>query len=58
MKRYESVVKYYTPILKKAVAEAKHSKEKLFIFTYTEDKMSFTSELSNYITYKHPNKVF
>lgn len=40
--------------LKKSVAE---TDENLLLFTYTEDKMSFTSDLSNELLYMYPKKT-
>ncbi|MBW2964762.1 DHH family phosphoesterase, partial [Candidatus Woesearchaeota archaeon] len=33
------------------------SKSNILVVTYTEDKMSFTGELSNELLYRYPNKV-
>ncbi len=40
--------------LKKSVAE---TDENILLFTYTEDKMSFTSDLSNELLYMYPKKT-
>lgn len=40
--------------LKKSVTD---TKESLLLFTYTEDKMSFTSDLSNELIYRYPDKT-
>ena len=33
------------------------SDEKMFVYTYKDDKTSFTSELSNEAIYRHPDKI-
>jgi len=54
-KRYEYIKSMYD----KTLADAKKyvSKSKLILYKYTENKMSFTSELSNELLYLHPEKI-
>lgn len=51
---YLKVKKNYDILLEQA---SKVDDEKIIIFTYPSSKMSFTSELSNELLYKHPNKL-
>lgn len=53
--KYLRVKKEYDQLLKQADACA--SDERLLLFTYTEQNTSFTSELSNELVYRHPDKV-
>ncbi|MEA3430389.1 MAG: DHHA1 domain-containing protein [Nanoarchaeota archaeon] len=56
-KRYEQIDVEFQPLLKRARTVAKQSKDKLILFKYTENKMSFSQELSNLILYENPEKV-
>ena len=53
--RYEKISKLYDTLLESAVKEA--GKEKVLVFTYADDKTSFTSDLSNELLYKFPDKI-
>jgi len=54
-KRYEVINKEYQKLLSKALKSV--TKEKLAVFTYKDAKISFTSDLSNELIYKYPEKV-
>jgi single-stranded DNA-specific DHH superfamily exonuclease len=54
-RKYESINKDYEKMVKEAEKEAK-KKDDFIIYTYTEDRMSFTGELSNELLYKYPHK--
>lgn len=54
-KRYEKVKSVYDELLKKALE--KETNEKILLFSYTEDKLSLTKELSNELIYRFPKKV-
>lgn len=54
-KRYEKVNKVYDELLKKALK--KKAKDKILLFSYAEDKLSLTKELSNELVYKFPDKL-
>jgi len=56
-KRYEQVNKLYEPLVKDALKAAEKTMDKLFLFTYKDDKTSFTSDLANEATYKFPDKI-
>lgn len=56
-KRYEEVNRSYEPLLKEALDAAKKSKERLAVFTYTDEQTSFTSDISNEVMYRHPEKI-
>lgn len=51
--RYEKINKEYEELLK----EVKVTKSRFIVFTYRQDKMSFTSDLSNELLFKHPDKT-
>jgi|TARA_B100001971_G_scaffold149657_1_gene138727 single-stranded DNA-specific DHH superfamily exonuclease len=53
--RYEKINTLYDSLLKSALKEA--GREKLLVFTYADDKMSFTSDLSNELLYKFPKRI-
>lgn len=55
MKRAGDIEKKYDELFKKACKE--QSKDSLLIFRYTDDKMSFTKEMSNELLYTFPNKI-
>ncbi|MCK4859909.1 MAG: hypothetical protein KAS87_05065, partial [Candidatus Omnitrophica bacterium] len=48
--RYEKMNKSYDSLLESAVKE--EGREKLLVFTYADDKMSFTGDLANELLYK------
>jgi single-stranded DNA-specific DHH superfamily exonuclease len=55
LKRFDSINELYEKLL--AFAMKKVSKSRLLVVTYSEDKMSFSGELSNELLYRYPNKV-
>ncbi|MFC1741334.1 DHHA1 domain-containing protein [Nanoarchaeota archaeon] len=55
IKRYKQINTLYDQLL--AFAMKKVSKSNVLVVTYTEDKMSFSGELSNELLYRYPNKV-
>ena len=54
-KRYEKINKLYDSLLEDGVKAA--GKEKMLVFTYSEDKMSFTGDLANELLHKFPDKI-
>ena len=54
-KRYEKIKKMYDNLLEDALKES--SKGKVFVFTYDSDKMSFTSDISNELQHRFPDKL-
>ncbi|MCH8004532.1 MAG: DHH family phosphoesterase [Nanoarchaeota archaeon] len=54
-KRYEKIKKSYDDLFKSAMKE--FCKGKLLVFTYSDDKMSFTGDLANELLYKFPDKI-
>jgi single-stranded DNA-specific DHH superfamily exonuclease len=56
-KHYEMVNRLYEPLLKNVLKTAEKTKDKLILFTYKDDKSSFTSDLSNEVIYRHPDKI-
>ncbi len=56
-KHYEQVNKLYEPLIKDVLKTAEKTKEKLVIYTYKDDKSSFTSDLSNEAIYRFPDKI-
>ena len=42
---------------KDVLKKAEKSEKRLFVYTYKDDKTSFTSELSNETIYRHPDKI-
>lgn len=56
-KRYEKAYKGFEPLQKQIKETFGKSKDKLVVFTYSEDQTSFTSELSNEMIYLHPEKI-
>lgn len=54
-KRYEKINNLYADLLDSAVKMA--GKEKLLVFTYSDDKMSFTGDLANELLYRFPDKI-
>lgn len=55
-KYYESINKHYDILLKEALKSVDEN-EKLIAFTYSGKKYSFSSELSNELIYRYPEKV-
>jgi single-stranded DNA-specific DHH superfamily exonuclease len=53
--KYEKINKLYVNLINDAAKNA--SNEKIFVYTYSEDKMSFTGDLANELLNKHPDKV-
>ncbi|MBI1935538.1 DHH family phosphoesterase [Candidatus Woesearchaeota archaeon] len=56
-KRYEQANKLFEPLQKEVIAAAQHSKDKLVVYTYKDDKTSFTSDLANEAIYRFPDKI-
>jgi single-stranded DNA-specific DHH superfamily exonuclease len=54
-KIYEKINEPYEAMLKEA--KKKVGKEKLVVYTYQDDRMSFTGEVSNELLYRNPDKV-
>jgi len=54
-KRYEKTNKLYESLLDSALGQS--NKEKLLVFIYADDKMSFTGDLANELLYKFPDKI-
>lgn len=55
-KRYQKIGKVYDELIEDAKKQGK-KKGKLLVYTYTDDKMSFTGDLSNELVYLFPKKV-
>jgi len=56
-KKYIQIKKLYEPLIKDVLETAEKTKDRLVLFTYKDDKSSFTSELSNEAIYRHPDKI-
>ena len=56
-KHYEQVNKIYEPLLKDMLMTMEKSKEDFIVFSYKDDKSSFTSDLSNEAIYRYQNKT-
>lgn len=56
-KRFQSINKEFTPLIKGALHAAKQAKDDVVLFTYHEDQTSFTSDICNELTYRYPEKV-
>ncbi|MBI2208425.1 DHH family phosphoesterase [Candidatus Woesearchaeota archaeon] len=54
-RRFEKLNKTYDNMLKDALKAA--TKDKLLVFTYDDDKMSFTGDIANELLYKFPDKI-
>lgn len=54
-RRYLKIKKEYDKLMKEVLAQA--GKEKLVLFTYKDNKMSFTGDLSNELLYRFPGRV-
>jgi single-stranded DNA-specific DHH superfamily exonuclease len=55
LKGYEKIKKQYDALLKDAVQSSE--KSGLLVFTYEDDKTSFTGDLANELLYRFPEKV-
>jgi single-stranded DNA-specific DHH superfamily exonuclease len=55
-KRYQDINKQFEPLMRQALKQAEQTKDSLILFPY-QDETSFTSDISNVLTYKHPKKV-
>ncbi len=55
-KRYEQVNKEYSALLADVKKQVKEE-DKFLVYRYQEDKMSFTSDLSNELLYRYPEKI-
>jgi len=56
-KRYEQVNKLYEPLLEDVLKTLNKAKGRLAVFTYKDDRSSFTSDLSNESIYRFPDKI-
>ena len=54
-KKFEKLKTVYDAMVKDAIESA--TKDKLLIFTYDDDKTSFTGDMANELLYKFPDKV-
>lgn len=54
-KRFEKINEEYKELLDEAIKRA--SKDKLLIYVYKENKMSFSGDLSNELIYRYPDKI-
>ena len=54
-KKFERVKKEYDGLLDESLKKV--SDDKLLIYIYDSDNMSFTGDLSNELIYRHPNKI-
>lgn len=54
-KRYEKINKLYENLLDDAIKNA--GKEKMLVYTYADDKMSFTGDLANELLNEFPDKI-
>jgi len=54
-KKFETINKLYEELLKEAVKNA--SDDKLLVYQYQDNKMSFTGDLANELLYRYPHKV-
>jgi nanoRNase/pAp phosphatase (c-di-AMP/oligoRNAs hydrolase) len=52
-KRYKQINEQYEDLL----SSIKATKSKLIVFTYKQDKMSFTADLGNELLFKYPKKI-
>ncbi len=55
MKRFNEISALYDSLLEETIKQV--SDVPLLVITYTENKMSFTGELSNELLYRYPDKV-
>lgn len=56
-RHFEQMNRLYEPLLKDVLKTTEKAKDKLVIYTYKDDKSSFTSDLSNEAIYMHPDKI-
>ncbi|MBI2652270.1 DHH family phosphoesterase [Candidatus Woesearchaeota archaeon] len=56
-KRYEQINKMYEPLIKDVLKIVEKTADKLVVFTYKDDKSSFTSDLANESIYRFPDKI-
>ena len=56
LKRFQYVNKDFEPLMGDAKEMAEQSGD-VVMFTYTDDKTSFTSDISNELTYRYPDKT-
>ena len=56
-KYYEKINKMYEPLLNDVLKTAEKTRENLILFTYKDDKTSFTSDLSNENVYRFRDKI-
>ena len=56
-KKYEQINKMYEPLIKDVLEAAENTQDKLIIYKYKDDTMSFTSDLSNELIYRFPKKI-
>lgn len=56
-KRYDAINRQFEPLMKRAFKAAEETTENFILFPYEDDKTSFTSDISNELTYKYPKKV-
>ena len=56
-KKYMQIDELYQPLLKDFLEKVENEKGKLVVYIYGDDKMSFTSDLSNEAIYRFPDKV-
>ena len=54
-RRFEKINNLYNELLKEALGQATDSK--ILVFTYSDDKMSFTGDLANELLYRFPGKI-
>jgi single-stranded DNA-specific DHH superfamily exonuclease len=54
-KRYKKINQAYEDLLGSAVGQT--NDDKILVFTYSDDKMSFTGDLANELLYRFPDKV-
>lgn len=54
-KRYEKIKKIYDGLLQDAMSAV--TGENIMVFTYDDDKISFTSDLANELLYRFPEKI-
>ncbi len=56
-KHAEKIEQKYDDLFKKAGAIIKKTRDRVVVFTYADDRMSFTKELSNEFIFLYPTKV-
>ncbi|MBI2101049.1 DHH family phosphoesterase [Candidatus Woesearchaeota archaeon] len=56
-KHYEQVNKLYEPLIKDVLKTLEKTEDRLVMFTYKDDRTSFTSDLSNEAIYRFPDKI-